>query len=429
MFGAVLWKHLDREVACLSMKLYGLSAGSFDYTMIANNKEEVQDTLNKAPGILPVWRDMCVYEMYKKRKKVKNPIGDMICDDDEFSLSSKLKSKIDPGEAYGSARGLVDNFDYMQLVSDFQTPNIIKKVKEHLTALGLTKAGWRYLIKLPPRYATKFLLGRRIENEFIPLMNWFAEINVVPRYTLIKDVLRHIQNDRRSPGLTAVMRAGLKKAEKIKGVRAFYLNELQPTLDWFMRAEGAHTRDGVQLDHNQMKANWTWFMRQQEEWHATFAAKEKAKIAQQTWESALDAFKIKGGYEIVPLTSAHQLIDEGKDMHHCVASYASSCMSGRSRIFSILKSGGKVATLELSSRKKSTLPGVIDFPANVRNLEKHAPNLVIENWEVNQVRGSCNSDVSEAVKKVSEQVARLYTKKVNKNGITENQTCGNVEGN
>jgi hypothetical protein len=37
-------------------------------------------------------------------------------------------------------------------------------------------------------------------------------------------------------------------------------------------------------------------------------------------------------------------------MHHCVASYWQSVIDGRSRIYSILEDGNRVATLEVSNR-------------------------------------------------------------------------------
>jgi hypothetical protein len=41
---------------------------------------------------------------------------------------------------------------------------------------------------------------------------------------------------------------------------------------------------------------------------------------------------------------------EGAAMHHCVASYWQNVVKGRSRIYSILENGRRVATLEVTGR-------------------------------------------------------------------------------
>lgn len=418
IFGGFLWKHMDRDLACLCMKVFGLTSGSFEYTLVSHNKEEVLDTLNKAPGILPIWRDFVLCDMDNKNKKHKLIQEKEQTDEEEKTYNCEMFQPMDSLDC-DSARAIVDRINYVDHIEYFDSPNIIKGVKEKLMSFGLTNKGWRYLIKLSPRYSYRFLLGRRIKQDFVPLINWFAEIDVVPRYTLIKPILRQTQHLHRSPSLTSLMRSGLKHAQKIKGVQSFYDNQFQLVLDWFLRsAEGVGNRilpeeldedfhDGeerifensVKLDHNQLKANWSWFMRQQEDWHRTVAEKQKAKLAQQFWTSRIQAVKIKG-YDVVPLNSAYDLIDEGKDMHHCVGSYVNSCVNGRSRIFSIRKNNVKKATLEI--------------------------NTFSNKWEVNQIRGACNAEVSDELKKIAQQVVKLYNKKEEENGIKKDQVSGNV---
>jgi hypothetical protein len=85
------------------------------------------------------------------------------------------------------------------------------------------------------------------------------------------------------------------------------------------------------------------------------------------------------------LTSAYELIEEGKDMHHCVGSYAQNCMDGESRIFSIRDmKDKKIATLELRYHR--------------------------EKWAVGQCRSSCNKKVSKEVESVAEIIAKKYNK-------------------
>lgn len=62
-------------------------------------------------------------------------------------------------------------------------------------------------------------------------------------------------------------------------------------------------------------------------------------------------------YEIVELLTSEELIAEGGVMHHCVASYAGSCASGRTSIWSLRKriESGRVvrrATIEVSNQQR-----------------------------------------------------------------------------
>lgn len=53
------------------------------------------------------------------------------------------------------------------------------------------------------------------------------------------------------------------------------------------------------------------------------------------------------GFTFVQLQTAHDLIHEGKTMHHCVGGYADRCVSGRSIIFSMRKGDRGYVTIEL----------------------------------------------------------------------------------
>ena len=55
-----------------------------------------------------------------------------------------------------------------------------------------------------------------------------------------------------------------------------------------------------------------------------------------------------GDLSFVALQTGKALRAEGAAMHHCVASYWQNVVNGRSRIYSILENGSRVATLELT---------------------------------------------------------------------------------
>jgi hypothetical protein len=451
IFGGVLWKHYDYEVASLAMKVYGVSANSIDYSVIANNKEEFLDTLQKAPGILPVWRDLVLLKMYKDRKPLPPPpalpkVHDNSLEDEFIGLLGYFDNKkslktIDSGdshyalndnqltfqlreEPYHTPMQIASSFNFPEEATTFVFPDIIKTAKTKLEESGLTPVGWRYLIKLPPRYVQAILVaggGGAYSRNFAQLINWLAAIGVVPRYSLIKPILRNLSVWDKTDDFTAVMRSGLSHAQKMRrGVRTFFEDQLLLVMDWFsnsgevrqkivVRPEFgvAPVRYGgcrqVVLDKNQRKADWSWFVRQQDVWHQEMrqadrirqeveAAKLKTETKNDFWESLLPEFAMRHppkSYRVIPLTNTHALIDEGKEMHHCVASYAASCIEGDSRVFSIFEEGeNKVATLEI----------------------RNAGGLGNDHWRVNQCRGVCNKDVSDEVKSIANEVARRYNK-------------------
>ena len=94
-------------------------------------------------------------------------------------------------------------------------------------------------------------------------------------------------------------------------------------------------------------------------------------------------------YEIVELLTSHELILEGSLMHHCVASYARSCASGRTSIWSLRKriESGRVvrlATIEVSNKERrivqvrrrwNKLPTSGDLSLLVRWSEAGGPKL------------------------------------------------------
>lgn len=57
--------------------------------------------------------------------------------------------------------------------------------------------------------------------------------------------------------------------------------------------------------------------------------------------------KRSSGFNLVELTSARELVEEGDAMNHCVATYASDVAQGQCRIYSVRRGKRRIATLEL----------------------------------------------------------------------------------
>lgn len=128
-------------------------------------------------------------------------------------------------------------------------------------------------------------------------------------------------------------------------------------------------------------ATWTSLVRRQQRWHQWLILRDPE--AMQSWASHLPAFENQG-VRFVPLTDSLMLAREGMEMRHCVASYASDCARGGTRIFALEDvHTGERATLELRRRAWA--------------------------WFAGQIKGPCNADVSDTLREAADRLAARYT--------------------
>jgi hypothetical protein len=85
---------------------------------------------------------------------------------------------------------------------------------------------------------------------------------------------------------------------------------------------------------------------------------------------------IPGWGPIVPVSTPRKLRAEGREMHHCVASYKDYVLQSKSYIYHIEMDDGEVGTLELGKSTSFWDPQPSD------------------GWRIIQLRGKCNADVS-----------------------------------
>lgn len=93
------------------------------------------------------------------------------------------------------------------------------------------------------------------------------------------------------------------------------------------------------FDRNQWRSGWQAIHRNFQKW-------QRLNPERNTWKSILPAFD-QGGFHVWPLTCSHDLAQEGYRMRHCVVSYARRCLSGEYRLFSIseISSGRPLVTI------------------------------------------------------------------------------------
>lgn len=94
---------------------------------------------------------------------------------------------------------------------------------------------------------------------------------------------------------------------------------------------------------------------------------------------------------VTELTSPPLLTEEGRAMRHCVGSYADTCRSGTSRVFSIRQNGARLSTLELTPPSGTiSIDGVL------------SPSYGL--WHVKQHKGVCNQTPSADAKSAQESI-------------------------
>ena len=93
----------------------------------------------------------------------------------------------------------------------------------------------------------------------------------------------------------------------------------------------------------------------EQKWHAELAMAEVVEDTGASPDTVIDYTPLPlhwkyGDLTFVALQTGKALCAEGAAMHHCVASYWQNVVNGRSRIYSILENGRRVATLEVTGR-------------------------------------------------------------------------------
>ena len=153
------------------------------------------------------------------------------------------------------------------------------------------------------------------------------------------------------------------------------VSHVQPIIDyiWHQRYENRRVfvEEGVAREIGPAQPNFSMrgrtpetLLRQVEEWHGELGRESKSRELQ--WHgSGIGEFHILEGSEasrnmkfwsIRELLSSDELIDEGRTLGHCVSTYARSCHTGRSSIWSmeIEDENGrrKILTIEVAPRER-----------------------------------------------------------------------------
>jgi len=131
--------------------------------------------------------------------------------------------------------------------------------------------------------------------------------------------------------------------------------------------------------------------RQSDEWHAAQAVYEATQEQLLVWNPSLSSSMnfVEGKnekrkkYRLYELCSSKALLAEGKKMGHCVATYAHSCYTNRTRIFtlraiSFSKGEETLATIEISPKTYTIVQAKARFNKTISNKAKE----IMNDWAV-----------------------------------------------
>lgn len=248
-------------------------------------------------------------------------------------------------------------------------------LKARLLEAGMSKQGWRYLIRLPSPQL-RFLLGffppsARNLREFSHVVNLIA--------TALQD--EPLKMDRCQPalrGMERILERGMGKISAMREenarifLRCIMRAVLTPEDEFNLVHEAQDVSDFVYAQHCVLpgaKITWQSLCRRSDAWHraAILAIPPERDVH---WPALLPRHAL-GEFVAVELDTGVLLAEEGLEQKHCVGTYANACASGSCRVFSLRREGRRIATVELRRDSRGR-------------------------WELAQVRGKCNSVISDA---------------------------------
>ncbi len=247
-------------------------------------------------------------------------------------------------------------------------------LKARLLEAGMSKQGWRYLIRLPAPQL-RFLLGffppsARNLREFSHVVNLIAG-------ALQDEVLKLERCQPALRGMERILERGMGKISPMREenarifLRCIMRAVLSPEDEFNLVHEAQDVSDFVYAQQAVLpgaKITWQSLCRRSDSWHraAILAIAPERDVR---WLALLPRQAL-GEFVALELDTGALLAEEGLEQKHCVGTYANACASGSCRVFSLRREGKRVATIELRRASRG-------------------------HWELAQVRGKCNSIISD----------------------------------
>ncbi len=180
-------------------------------------------------------------------------------------------------------------------------------------------------------------------------------------------------------------------------------------------ANAGDLADFIGSQPNQFNPTWTLAraVATMNAWHDQLAkANHEEKFFLENglqWEETIDygrlpVERVVGSFAFRALQSGKALYEDGREMHHCVGSYSSDVISGRSRIYSVVhvETLKRVATLELvGTVNAGGYPVSYDLAMN---------SVAFPPWGLGQIKGPCNAVVRTACYNTAQEFVSIVNR-------------------
>jgi hypothetical protein len=313
VLGRLLWDAgmIDRDVFSQAVRLSGFKFTMDTYNICAFYKEELAERTKEAPNMVP-W------------------------------LWTVLPNKQLCGRRHG--------------INVHQT--VWKDLKEHFVSLGGTAQAWRWLCG----QGHSWFKYNDLDERHVKLFNALGALQLgkVPMHRgLVGRVHSQLTyGDGDSSRYVDVFKAAAV-ANKKRKLKVSEFDDYNLIFDYLQRIPTANTKG----------ATWASLLRKQHVWHMEEARKEMERRKEAggcvSWAPLVQSLQ-QGDLEAVSLNDSDALWEEGAAMAHCVGGYDERCYHNYSRIYSILRNGERVATLELRYDNSKLVIGQLYGQRNAR---------------------------------------------------------------
>ena len=252
---------------------------------------------------------------------------------------------------------------------------IIKQVHERARKAGVDQRYWKTIARMDPE-VMELLMQRHVPQYAVGIIiNACGDIQCSPTTTQVSNALWLFSTcKRRSDYIGPTRREenpiATRARERLRHLMRLIFKATgteQPVeADWqtisYLADYAVYIIDN---DRDITAQTFGGFQKAAQRWHQAeqleiAAAEIQAEIDRQegwfhSWNSLVEATTVPDPTDptmpvisVVPLTNTHALLQEGREMRHCVGTYSNQCLDGRSRIFSIRQDGHTLATTQLS---------------------------------------------------------------------------------
>jgi len=165
------------------------------------------------------------------------------------------------------------------------------------------------------------------------------------------------------------------------------IHQIRPILDYLYQEYNQNNKFSLK------GRTYNSVIQKMEEWHRELRGRGNYYVAQnKSWKGyKIDNYEVcndNSKFVISQLLSGKELYEEGKAQHHCVASYAYSCIIGESAIFSLRQLTqepnsfeSRMVTIQLSGRN------MVQARGNSNRYPNPQERQIIQNWcKLNNLR-------------------------------------------